>query len=617
MKKNKSLISILVEVLYYLAFFAYLLIVKSLYSNNVSYDLTTFLTISLVIIGILLLCGSHIGKYVGLLLGSIYTLYLVAQRIYNRGFNSYFRFATALELKSEVAGQTAAINELSKFSDFIPFIVLLVITIIFLVLRYVFKIKTKYRWYIRLSSLICFAIPYFLMSNMVSKINDTYGAEGNFTIYETDFYVYDTLYNPNEFVEKFGLITFGIRDVQTLLEEESNLDEYKDEIDAYFNKLSNEDISNGYTGLFKDKSLIVIQSESLMNLGINEELTPTLYSMLSSSIEISNFDTPILLGSTSDSEFMANTSFLPEAEGYSVVYQYVDNTYPLTLGNLFKDNGYRTNAFHNNYGVYYNREVTFPKYGYDFFDSYGLGLENESKDSLLTEQIAYIDVEKDKFMSFWISYSGHQPYEEDAIGLSDENIAKVRELYPNLNDEYVYYLAKIMDFDQSLQTILNIMDWNGRLDDVVIIIYGDHPAKGISFDSSSNYASVMGINSDDNPEICYTPMFIWANGQEKQTIDKYCTALDILPTICNLWGIDYNHKYTFGEDILDSSYDGFAFDANGNYWNSDFYYDSSTSNITTYNGYSEQDAQNIIGEFNKKREICKEILKIDYFALDK
>lgn len=121
MKDKKKLINILIEVLYYLVFFAYLLIVKSLYSNNVSYDLTTFLVVSLVMIGIMLASGSHANKYVGLVLGSIYTLYLVAQRIYNRGFNSYFRFATALELKSEVAGQTAAINELSKFSDFIPF----------------------------------------------------------------------------------------------------------------------------------------------------------------------------------------------------------------------------------------------------------------------------------------------------------------------------------------------------------------------------------------------------------------------------------------------------------------------------------------------------------------
>lgn len=91
---------------------------------------------------------------------------------------------------------------------------------------------------------------------------------------------------------------------------------------------------------------------------------------------------------------MVNTSFIPEAEGYSVCYQYVNNTYPLTLGNLFKNNGYSTNAFHNNFGEYYNRFTTFNNYGYEFFDSYGLGIESEANDASVSEQIGWIDTEK-------------------------------------------------------------------------------------------------------------------------------------------------------------------------------------------------------------------------------
>lgn len=100
---------------------------------------------------------------------------------------------------------------------------------------------------------------------------------------------------------------------------------------------------------------------------------------------------------------------------------------------------------------------------------------------------------------------------------------------------------------------------------------------------------------------------------EHQVIDKYCTALDILPTLMNLWGIDYNDEYAFGHDILDDEYRGFCFDANGNYWNNDFYFNSTNNAITTYNGYSEDSAREIVNDFNKKREVCKEILKIDYF----
>ena len=613
--RKKTLINILVEILYYLVIFAYLLIIKNIYSVAVSYDFRIFMVIALVIVGLMLIAGSHVNKYLGFVLCFIYTLYLVAQKTYYKGFSSYFRFSTAFELYDEVKEQGGAIKELFSTNDLIPFIILLVITIIFLVLRYVFKIKTKYKFYVRLSALLCFGMSFLFANNVSKEIKATAGTE-NFTIFSTDFYLYDTVNNPKAFVERFGLITFGYRDVQTVFESKKNINDYKEEIDEYFLNKENNDKVNEYTGLFKDKSLLVIQSESLINLGISEELTPTLYRMINSSIEVTDFNTPLLIGSTSDSEFMSNTSFIPEAEGYSVCYQYVNNTYPLTLGNLFRDNGYKTTAFHNNYAIYYNRATTFANYGYEFFDSYGLGLESESPDEAISEQIGWIDCERDKFMSFWVSYSGHQPYEEGGVGLTDENVNKVRELYPDLDDEYVYYLAKIMDFDKAVEQFLNIMEWMNRLDDVVVIIYGDHIAKGLDFGKGSNFEEVFNTNNEDNPIITYTPLFIYSNNFEHKKVEKYCTTLDLIPTIMNLWDISYENKYAFGNDILDDSYSGLCFDANGNIYNGDFYYNATNNDISVYNNYDKAKAEIIVDDFNKKRDICKKILKADYFAIE-
>ena len=611
--RKKNIINILFEVLFYLSIFAYMLVIKSIYSTNVSYDLKVFFGFALAIIGVCILVGGHANKYVSLVLCAIYTLYLVAQKTYHKGFGSYFRFSTVKELSSEVAQQGGAINELFDMKDLIPFIVLLIVVASFLVIRYCFKIKTKYKWYIHLSSLLCFLLSFISINSMVNDIKSTYTNVDNFEVFGTDFYLYDTLNNPKAFVDKLGLLTFEFRDVQSIIEGQKDNELYLDKIDTYFNSKSSNKETNEYTGLFKDKSLFVIQAESLNNLSISEELTPTLYRMINSSIELTNFDTPLLIGSTSDSEFMANTSFIPEAEGYSVCYQYVNNTYPLTLGNLFKDNGYKTNAFHNNYAVFYNRDTTFPNYGYDFFDSYALGIESETDDSSVSEQIGWIDAEKEKFMSFWISYSGHQPYNLNTVGVNKEDVDKIKNLYPDLSNEYVSYLAKCMDFDRAVEQFLNIMEWTNKLDDVVVIIYGDHIAKGISFEKGTNYDQVFNSNVDDDPTISYTPLFIYSNNMEHKVIDKYCTALDLLPTLMNLWDIDYESKYAFGNDIFNESYRGFCFDANGNYWNSDFYFNSSNNTITTYNGYSEDSAREIVNNFNEKREICKEILKIDYF----
>lgn len=611
--KKRNLINVLCEILYLLIFFAYLLIVKCLYSINVSYDFITFLVVSLIIMGIMLICGSHINKYVGLILGSIYSLYLIAQRVYYRGFESYFKFSTALSLFDEVADQTGAIKELCRFSDFIPLIVLLVITIIFLVIRYAFKVKTKYRWYIRLISIAYFVIPYFLMNNMVTEINAT-AAEGNFGIYQTDYYIYHMLYNPEAFVEKFGLITYGIRDGQKTIQEENDTALYKENIDAYFESVDDTKVTNEYTGMFEGKNLILIQCESLSNFALaNEELTPTLYKMRNSSIDIRNFETPVLLGSTSDAEFMSNTSFIPETDGFSVCYEYAENTYPLTLGNIFANNGYMTNAYHGNYGDYYNRKVTMPNYGYNFFDSYLLGGQAGVADSYVSGQLSWIEVEQDKFMAFWITMSGHSPYEDGDIGVKEENVAKVREVYPDLEDTYVYYLAKIMDLDQALEYLINVLTWTNRLDDTVIILYGDHRGKGILADGEA-FNNAYGDNASENPWINRTTMFIWSNSTEYTQIDKFGTALDILPTICNLWNLDYESKYAFGHDLLDLNYEGYSFDANGNIWNDNFSYDATNVTVTMHNGYSEDDAWEIINSFYKKREVCGQILKIDYFA---
>lgn len=610
--RKKNIINILFEVLFYLSIFAYMLVIKSIYSTNVSYDLKAFFGFALAIIGISILVGGHVNKYVSLLLCTIYTLYLVAQKTYFKGFGSYFRFSTAKELSSEVAGQGAAINELFDMKDIIPFVVLFLIVVIFLVLRYCLKIKTKYKWYVHLSSLLCFLLAFVSINSMVKQVYAT-NINDNFQIYHTDFYVYDTVNNPKVFVDNLGLLTFEFRDLQSLIQEQKNTELYAEKIDNYFNSIDSTKKTNDYTGMFKDKSLLVIQAESLNNFGINEELTPTLYRMINKSIQVTNFDTPLLIGSTSDSEFMVNTSFIPEAEGYSVCYQYVNNTYPLTLGNLFKNNGYSTNAFHNNYGEYYNRFTTFNNYGYEFFDSYGLGIESGANDASVSEQIGWIDTEKEKFMSMWISYSGHQPYGLEDVGVNDTDVEKIKSLYPNLNDDYVSYFAKAMDFDRAVEQFLNVMEWTGRINDVVVVIYGDHIAKGLDISKGTNFDEVFGVNSDDNPSIVYTPLLIYANDMEHQVVNKYCTALDILPTLMNLWGIDYDNKYAFGHDILDDDYTGFSFDANGNYWNGDFYFNSSNSTITTYNNYSEESAREIVNDFNEKREICKEILKIDYF----
>lgn len=371
--------------------------------------------------------------------------------------------------------------------------------------------------------------------------------------------------------------------------------------------------NNEMTGIFKDKSLLVIQAESLMNLAISEEFTPNMYYFMNSGILVENFNTPLLVGSTSDTEFMANTSLMPITQGYPVCYNYVNNVYPVTLGNVFKDGGFSTYAYHNNYAEYYNRDVVFDKFGYEFFDSTKLGLENLEPDTKLAETIGWILSEKENYMGYWVSYSGHQTYELTSVGVNQEDVVRIKEKYPNLEDCYVSYIAKAIDFDRALGNFVNVMDWSGRLDDFVIVVYGDHIAKGLNFSKGSNYDNVIGKNSEDNPEILYTPMFVFSLGGPRIVIDKRSTSLDILPTLANMWDLNLDYTKVFGRDIFDDNYEGFYFDEEGNYKTNNFTYNVISEEMILKEGYSIDKAQNEINRFDLMKDVCSKILKLNYF----
>lgn len=584
------------------------------HSTASTYDFMMFLFYSFGTLGILVLVGPRFNRLVALLLEIPYSLYLVSQTVYYSAFSQYYRFSTALSLSKEIAGVSDSVFELVHFKHILPFIILITIVIVFTILYYLFQKDMNYSKKMRLSSIILIVIS--LSCLLINKHNIKKSADAwtDFDIYKSDYYIYEVMPNTNQFVERFGLLNMLGRDVKSLINPKQVNEEDRVMIDNFFNdKKRNTD--NEMTGIFKDKSVLVIQAESLINLGISEEFTPNLYYYMQNGIVIKDFNSPLLVGSTSDSEFMANTSIIPMTSGYPVCYEYINNTYPLTLGNIFKNNGYDTLAFHNNYAEYYNRDTAFAKYGYNFFDSSKMGLENLEPDLKFGEQIGWILQEKPRFLGYWITYSGHQPYDLNATGVSEEDVKIIKSKYPNLDDQYVAYIAKQMDLDKAIFNFLNVMDWQGRLDDVVIIVFGDHIAKGIDFSKGSNFDEVFHLNSQDNPEIIKTPMFIYANNlTNKGEYHKVSTGLDILPTMANLFKIECDLKYALGNDIFDPEYKGFYFDESGILSNDYFSYNTISEELKLSSNYLNDDAQKDIAYYNKIKDVCAKILQLDYFA---
>jgi lipoteichoic acid synthase len=441
--------------------------------------------------------------------------------------------------------------------------------------------------------------------------------------FETDSFIYDFMPSASVFVDKFGMEEFLIRDLQknvfthtdTSQEEMELVKEYLAENTAYQ--------SNAETGVFAGKSVILIQAESLTTMAIDPVLTPTLYQLENDGWYFKNYHSPLLEGSTSTTELMSNTSLLSPNDGNTPAITYGGNTYPTSIPKLFAANGYKIDAFHNNYANYYNREQFFPSIGYeDFYDSYKLGVANLESDYTCGKVIDWMDVaDTTPYLSLWVTYSGHQDYTVDfsnsekyGPSCAEEYTAylnTVKQTYPNLTEEMQVYLAKNMSLDRAVKDYIDTFESQGR-DDIVLVIYGDHFVKEFTDQARVDSGKIF----DSNRSLNHTPLIIWTPGIESRVIDKYCSSLDILPTLCNLFGISYDRNTVFGNDVFDDRYIGFYFDIDLSLYGDGWVYSLSNHEYKEEPTSNQEAINAMIQRFMKATYISTYLFQTNYFASD-
>lgn len=603
----------MIEIIYALLAVAFILYVKVNFSVVSKWETPILVIVISFMLALMGIFGPKYNRYFVFIYTFIISIYLISQDIYHKAFNQYYRFNTAISLFKEVTQVKSSILELIELKHVLPLVFLFVMNVAFVVVYFLFqrKMYKSINQKTRLLSLL-WIIPLVLQINSFSgMLDDAMHQEDIFQLNKTDYYIYNVIPNTNQFVEKFGVMTFGYRDIVSFYERDVVSESSRDEIEEFMNSREPQK-DNAMTGIFEGKNIIMVQAESFMDVAIDSELTPLLYKMKHEGINIQNFNTPELPGSTSDTEFMSNTSLIPNSEGYAICYKYPYNTYKTTLASIFNSIGYRTLAFHNNYGQYYNRDVLFPNFGYDeFFDCTDLGLEDGMGDKKVMKVMKWIMVQSQgKYLAYWITYSGHQPYNLDSFGVSEENVERIKAKYPNIDESYVAYLAKNMDLDQSLTSLVESLECEGKLDDVVFVFYGDHIAKGLDF-KSEIYYDQAGI--EQRQDAIYTDLFIYNSATEGFEYEKVSTTLDLLPTIANLWNIDIDTQTIMGRDIFDPEYKGFYF-SEWKPWETDNYvYDFIDDELTMKTEYSESLAKEEMNYYLNMKEIAKKILKLDYF----
>lgn len=335
----------------------------------------------------------------------------------------------------------------------------------------------------------------------------------------------------------------------------------------YFNSVTPTK-KNEYTGMFEGYNVIQLVIEGFSGYVIDPELTPTLYKLTHEGFIFNNYYTALHFTSTSNGECQTLLGLYPK-NGNPITMKRTGelgtNCY-FSLAQQLAREGYEVLGYHGNYDMY-GRLVSHTNLGYDW-RQYQSGLELEmgetkplwpQRDSYVIEASVDDYINSDKpFHVYYLTISGHMPYSNNRI------VAPYRDTVRALpySETTQNYVATAMEVDKALEVLLDKLEAAGKLDKTLIVATGDHipyfnvdtleELSGRKFGSSADMEALKESNIDF--DVYKNSLILWsASMEEPVEVDKVCCQVDILPTLSNLLGLEYDSRMLDGSDILSDS----------------------------------------------------------------
>ena len=157
-----------------------------------------------------------------------------------------------------------------------------------------------------------------------------------------------------------------------------------------------------------------------------------------------------------------------------------------------------------------------------------------------------------------------------------------------------------------VELLINTLQEKMLLDDTVIVVFTDHYLYTLS-----DQTILDKYKETDNNLINHTPFFIWSNNIEKTKITEVTSQLNILPTLINLFGLEYHPNYYIGTDALDSNYNGYVFFSDYSWYDGNVYVDGGiVTNNKIIDPLSLEDKNYYINYIIRKNDLT---LKYNYF----
>ena len=372
-------------------------------------------------------------------------------------------------------------------------------------------------------------------------------------------------------------------------------------------------MQNEYTGMFKDYNIVFFTVEGLSGYALDPIVTPTLWKITHEGFVFNNYYTALHFTSTSNGECQHLLGLYPKS-GFPISMsrtgELKTNTY-FSLARQLNRAGYKSYGYHNNINMY-GRTGSHPNLGYDwryihYTDSYKMYSDsidyegakgyNQGKlrwmqrDSFMVAHTVTDYLTSDKpFNVYYLTVSGHTPYTYTswAWGKSGSNwIEDDRVKAMTYTEKTKAYEMAAMEVDKAVEILIEKLQEAGKLEKTLIVLSPDHvpyadidaleELAGKKFGSSSDFEAINERNIDF--EVYHSCLAIWNPTIETKQIDKVCCQVDILPTVSNLLGLEYDSRMLGGTDILSTSEGLVVFSSNC--WRSDKgFYNSFTKTFT-------------------------------------
>ena len=346
--------------------------------------------------------------------------------------------------------------------------------------------------------------------------------------------------------------------------------------------------------------------------------------MATKGIQFTDYYQPAWGGSTSTGEFSNMMGIVP-MDGVNSIHDTVGKDNSINIFHKLRSLGYFSECYHNGLYDYYGRNKTHLGLGFDEYiakghgmDEYLLGVWPDSDLEMMKYTMTrYMDHQP--FSVYYMSISGHCNYAWTANAMSKKNREAVEGL--SYSEHVKGYLAANLELEYAMKYTIETLEAAGIADDTVIVLGTDHYPYGLEKSSAwgtdKDYLQELyGFAYQTPKERDHSRLIIWSGCLEDMDpieVPFPTYSLDIQPTLCNLFGVDFDSRLFVGQDVF-SEEEPLVLWTNGSFMtDKGYYYGGKWTDADPSQPASQEYINAMRSKVQGKLSYSKLVLSTDYF----